>query len=125
MRNDALGVFYRRDDGILPEILACLRFVAEFPPPFHSGENCLPKAAVFGVGCSAGLEEPRILPPYLFERIAGSRGEFWIDVFDGPVAVGDNDDGGALLHGLGQLAQHILGTSAEFQFLVFFGNCDV
>ena len=100
----ALVIDQRRDGGIFDIQLAALAPVDELALPDPARHQFCPHGLVGGLAGLARLQHARIGPQHLGRCIAGGMEEMRVGVLDGRGRGGDDDAGGALLHGQRQLA---------------------
>ncbi len=109
MRDRAALVPNGRDRGQFPVQRAVLAPIAEFAAPFAAAGDSPPQPLVLFPRSPAGFEKARIGADGFGFAITGDLDELGIDVLDGAVAVGDDDQVGALLDGPRKEAQSLLG----------------
>ena len=112
MRRLSLVIVNRQDGGFFPEQLAILSLVAQPATPFLAGQQGLPKPLIDLGRRFTGLEKARILANGFIRCVAGVLDKPRIDVLDEPFEVGNDDRDRALLDGLQQLVDFLLGLVA-------------
>src|SRR6185369_10588358 len=90
VRNLAIGLAYRRDDGLLDVDFAILAPVDELATPGFAAGQGSPQLAISFARRLAGLQQARILAEDFLERIARGHHVGGIRVFDIAVQVGDD-----------------------------------
>src|SRR5664280_1522412 len=101
-----------RDGRELPEELAVLLPVVEFPLPFPASRDRAPEVPVEIRWSFSRFQDAWVLADNLLRGVSGDPRELRIHVLDIPEQAGDDDGGRALLDRLEELAQRLLGTSA-------------
>src|SRR5664279_5366496 len=105
---------HRRDGALVIVEPAVLAAIDETAAPSVSSEDRLPKPGIEGLVVTTRLQEPRVLAQDIAGRVACQRGEGWVDPYDRPLAISDQDAVGGGLDGGTLQAQLLLGLEHFF-----------